>query len=190
MPVQIRYIVLTMALAYGLSSAFLWWQQHPAIKAEPVVSQPAAAPERPRPPPPMLPRAEPAEQPRVPTPPPQAAAPPVPQPNYDGPPLPVLVNIESRTVPAGRSGAEGEEGQSADTPTSVNLATVLNSSDQPLDVTIIDVSASSRKTSQATALLAPGGRQVFGPDMGLGMESGDQITLRSRGFRDLTQTVP
>lgn len=188
MPVQFRYVALTMVLSFGVSSAYLWWQQHPAIKVEAAAPQPVTPQERPIARPPMTPRVEAVTQSEAATPSPQpqasALAPP---PNYDGPPLPVLFNIASQTVPAGLPDADG---QPIDTPTSVNMANLLNTSDRLLNITVIDFSASDQKTSQASMLLTPGGRLNFGPDNGLNMESGDQITLRSSGFRDLTQTVP
>jgi hypothetical protein len=109
------------------------------------------------------------------------------QPNYDGPPLPVLFAVTTETVTRGELKADDE---STDTPTSVKIVNLSNSSDQPLDVTVIVVDVPTQKSSQASVFLIPGGRQALGPDAGLRMASGNQITLRSRGFHDLVETVP
>jgi len=188
MPVQFRYIALTMLLSFGVSSAYLWWRQAPAIKVEPTVPLPAALLQRPIPALSAMPLVEVVAQPQaaVPTPQPQAAPLP-PPPNDDGPPLPVLFNVASQAVPASQPDADGPP---VDLPTSVNVGNILNTSDRLLRITVIDFSTSNRKTALASVLLTPGGRQNFGPDSGLNLESGDQITLRSDGFHDLTQTVP
>lgn len=110
-----------------------------------------------------------------------------PQPNYDGPPLPVLFAVTTETVTRGESNAEEEP---SDTSSRVKLANLSNSSDQPLDLTVIVVDLPTQKSSQASVFLIPGGRQSLGPDAGLRMASGNQITLRSRGFHDLIETVP
>lgn len=109
------------------------------------------------------------------------------QPNYDGPPLPVLFAVTTEIVSRAESNADDD---SAYRPTSVKLANISNSSDQPLDVTVIVVDIPTQQSSQASVFLIPGGRQALGPDSGLRMASGNQITLRSRGFHDLVETVP
>ncbi len=119
---------------------------------------------------------------------PRAAVAPEPlQPNYDGPPLPVLFAVTTEAVARGESNTDEDPGG---TPTSVKVANISSSSDQPLDLTLIAVDIPTQKTSQVSVFLTPGGRQTLGPDSGLRMDSGDQITLRSRGFHDLTETVP
>ena len=142
---------------------------------------------------PPLPHDQPSDIAPVAAPPSRALAiPEPPQPNYEGPPLPVLFAVTTESVIRGE--ADGDqpraEGEPADTPTSVKRANISNASDQPLDVTVIAVDIPTQKTSQASVFLTPGGQQSLGPDAGLHMESGDQSTLRSRGFHDLTETVP
>ncbi len=115
------------------------------------------------------------------------AVPEAPQPNYDGPPLPVLFAVTGETV---RGRGPNADGEPVDPSQVVNIANIANSSDQPLALTIIAVNASTQKTAQVSLFLTPGGRQALGPDAGLRLDSGDQITLRSQGFHDFVATVP
>jgi len=188
MPVKIRDIALTMVVSYGVTAAFLWWRQPPAIKVEPFVSQPAPPMQRLAGPPPMMPRVQPAEPPHA-APIPVAVKAAVPAPNYEGPPLPVYlnINIEPAHRNRRRSNAGGEEPDAAK---DVHVANILNSSDKALELTVIDLNPSTQKATQASVLLLPRDSQTVGQTKGLAMESGDQITLRSDGFQDLTQAVP
>lgn len=171
-----------MLLSFCSALAYFWWQQHP-----PTVALPQSAVQLPRSslPAPLQPRAQRAG---ASAPPPRAATVAVaPQPNTDGPPLPVLFALTTESIASGETSIGGE---STDTPRNVKVANLSNSSDQPLDVTLIVVDVPTQKTSQASVFLAPGGQQTFGPDSGLHLESGNQVTLRSRGYHDLIETVP
>ncbi len=67
---------------------------------------------------------------------------------------------------------------------------IVNESDQSFNITAIEVNLSTLETSKAGFLLAKGAQKHFGIDDGLKMQSGDQLTLRSAGFRDMTRTIP
>jgi len=193
MPTQIRSIALTMVVSFCLALAYFWWQQHPPARVQLVTLAPIAANQRTSVPAPPLPHDQPTDIAPVSASPQRApAVPETLQPDYDGPPLPVLFAVTTESVTRGESDADQPhaEGEPADTPTSVKRANISNTSDQPLDVTVIAVNMPTQKTSQASLFLTPGGQQSLGPDAGLRMESGDQVTLRSRGFHDLTETVP
>ncbi len=111
----------------------------------------------------------------------------MPPPNYDGPPVPVLVSFTAAPAAAPgnrrRSNAGGEPPEILRNASVLNL---LNSSDKTLELTVIDVNMSTLKTTQTSVFLPPRGSQ----NLGQSMESGDEITLRSPEFQDLTQTVP
>ena len=66
----------------------------------------------------------------------------------------------------------------------------MNESDQSFNITAIEVNLATLEASQAGFLLAKGAQKHFGIDDGLKMQSGDQLTLRSAGFRDMTRTIP
>jgi hypothetical protein len=192
-PTPIRSIALTMVVSFCLALAYFWWQQHPFAPVPSVRLPQTPGMQRTSVPPPRVPHDRQSDITPVSAPAPRAlAVPETPQPNYEGPPLPVLFAVTTETVTRGESNGDEPhaESESADTPTSVKRANISNASDQPLDVTVIAVDIPTQKTSQASVFLTPGGQQSLGPDAGLHMESGDQITLRSRGFHDLTETVP
>jgi D-lyxose ketol-isomerase len=98
-----------------------------------------------------------------------------------------LFAVTGETV---RGRGPNADGEPVDPSQVVNIANIANSSDQPLALTIIAVNASTQKTAQVSLFLTPGGRQALGPDAGLRLDSGDQITLRSQGFHDFVATVP
>jgi hypothetical protein len=193
MSTQIRHVAPALALIFGISFAFFWRQQHPTIPVEPGVSQPtpAADTERANQPPLTLPRVEPAVQSTVAAPPPPAPPPqvganqPLP-PHHAGPPLPVMLNFSLESGRR-RPHAGGELG---DLSGNIRVVGMVNTSDKPLDLRVIDVNPSTLKRTEASAFLAPGGQRSIGQNSGLGLESGDQITVRSDAFQDLNQIVP
>jgi hypothetical protein len=177
-----------MAVSFCLALAFFWWRQQSSASDLPLAATPSAAMQRAvAPAPPRLNEQASEVSPPAAAPMRATAAPEPLQPNYDGPPLPVLFAVTTEAASRAESNADNEP---ADTPSDVKIANISNSSDQPLDLTVIAVDIPTQKTSQASVLLIPGGRQTLGPDSGLRMASGNQITLRSRGFRDLIETVP
>ena len=72
----------------------------------------------------------------------------------------------------------------------VSEGIIMNESDHSFSITAIEVNLSTLETSKAGFLLAKGAQKHFGIDDGLKMQSGDQLTLRSAGFRDMTRTIP
>jgi hypothetical protein len=175
-----RSITWTIILTFAVSFAFLYWKQK-SREAPTIAAAPIALPQVARPQPaPQLPMAQ-----NVP---PSAAAPaasparPAPEANVGGPPLPVLFKVTQRTV-------RSEESAQAEM-VNVAEAHILNPSDNPLAVTVIDVNLPTMETSRTQVMMGPNTEAHVGTDEGLTMRSGDQITLRSAGFSDLTLTVP
>jgi len=185
---EIRLAALTMTASFAATFAYLWWQRGPALPdatpaprlaAVPRASAPPGPPIRAAPAPVAAP--EPAAPKIVPIDAPKHVLPPA---NLDGPPLPLLVAVNPRPVSADNSADDDADGKSS------NQVEILNTSEQLLAVTVIDVNVPTQKTSSTQVLLQPNGRAHVGSEAGLAMESGDSITLRSAGFRDMTQTVP
>ena len=174
---SLRNITLTIIVTFAVSFAFLYWKQSARqrpILAAPVAMRQAEHPQRT----PSLPGTEPARA--------EAAAParpaqPTPEPTSDvgGPALPVLYKISERTVRTGDADSPGETAR-------VGEVQLANSSDQPLFITVIDVNLPTMETSQTQIMLGPNAEAQVGADNGLKMQSGDQITLRSPGFSELT----
>lgn len=184
MSTEIRLIVLTMAASFAASFAYLWWQRGPAppdLAPAPMRQAGArsASPPLSLPPPINVPAPVQAAKLAAKQAAPGAAPSNVLPANLDGPPLPVLVSVAA---------AAAQGGMADDT--SSNQADILNTSEQPLAVTLIDVSATTQRTSSTQVLLAPNGQAHITANTSLPMESGDAVTLRSSGFRDMTQTVP
>jgi len=148
-----------------------------------MVAAPLAVPQvEPRRPPPGAPSAEPA-------PPPEPEPPPVSPPqrpraaNPDAPALPVLYRLGHRIVRASDDASPEEM-------ISVSDVHLSSSSDVPLFITVVDVSRPAMDTSQAQVMVGANAETQVGTDNGLRMQSGDQITLKSPGFSDVTFSIP
>jgi hypothetical protein len=189
MSIEIRCAILTLVASFAATFAFLWWHREPVLvfvdspqSVEPQ-QPPPAAPVRPSMPPPkpapadndvkkVLVKDKPADH--------------GPSANLDGPPLPLLVSVGAEQP---EYSLENHEGDMLDIKTP-NRVEILNTSDQLLAVTVIDVNMPTQKTSSTQVMLPPNGHARIGAEASLAMESGDAITLRSSGFRDMSQTVP
>ena len=69
-------------------------------------------------------------------------------------------------------------------------ASLMNISEDSLLVQVHIVNQSTKQSSQLAFDLAPHAQKNFSTDDGLEMNSGDQITLQSPPYRDLTKEVP
>jgi hypothetical protein len=69
------------------------------------------------------------------------------------------------------------------------VARLLSSADQPLTVEWHIMSPSTRRDFSGVLALVPSGQATIG-DTGEDLRSGDQVTLRSESFRELTAQVP
>ena len=188
MSIEIRCAILTLVASFAATFAFLWWHREPVL----VFDSPRSA--KPQQPPPAVP-ARPSVLPPKPAPAdndvkkvlvkekptdPGSSA------NLDAPPLPLLVSV---TAEQPEHSLDNGDGATLDAKTP-NRVEILNTSDQLLAVTVIDVNMPTQKTSSTQVMLPPNGHARIGVEASLAMESGDAITVRSSGFRDISQTVP
>jgi hypothetical protein len=147
-----------------------WW---PALLAGPRASAEAAAawlapPARPAPPAP-------------------APALEVPPSDDSGPPLPVWLRVS--LVPA--QNEDDEDGAPpTDRPALERQLDLFNDSGEPLQLIVLGVNALTGETTPAQVLVAPQSEAHVGSESGLKLEPGYQVSVRSRGFRELTQAVP
>ena len=72
----------------------------------------------------------------------------------------------------------------ADSPGGERELDLVNNSDEALTITILVADA-----PKAQLFVPPGVEQRLGTDSGLDLEPGSQVTLRSHGYRELTETV-
>ncbi len=193
-------MIITMAVSFAISFSILWWQRKTADLAVPTadlvraartssvesmqISRPAqqSLPALSRPP-----SADPAGSISRPA----AAgkespATEIPPNNYDGPELPVMFVFG--TSPMVVNPEEGSGGSR--TVKEMNDGIVSNLSENPLSLTVTEVNVPTQETWQAQISIGKGGMVHFGVNQGLKMQSGDQITLRSPSFRDLTRDIP
>jgi hypothetical protein len=105
--------------------------------------------------------------------------------NFDAPELPVMFNIIRTSTYVNDDNHEGVK-ISKD----VNEGIIFNSSEAALNITVTEVNLPTMESSQAQFTLAKGNQKHFGVAQGLQMMSGDQITLRSPSYRDITQPIP
>jgi hypothetical protein len=189
---EIRLAVVTVAASFVATFGYLWWQHGPLW---PVAAPPArqAGPSISR----LPPKPQPVNSPPIRAPAPEPGAPPVasrpaatitvPAANFDGPTLPLLVSFA--TVVA-RPGDEENSAEGVGDEATRGQIDIQSTSDQLLAVTVIDVNVAKQKTSSTQVLLSPNARAHISADSGLPIESGDDITLRSSGFRDMSQRAP
>jgi hypothetical protein len=107
--------------------------------------------------------------------------------NYDGPDLPVAFAIAERFL---YTTEENDEGSMINVSKRVKEGIISNSSDKPLTITAIEVNIATQDASQTQFVLSGGTQMHFGPDQGLKMISGDQMTLRSPSYKDFVQQIP
>lgn len=88
------------------------------------------------------------------------------------PALPVMVAFRTRRAPPGDSPANGRE------------LDLLNTSDQALTITVLIADA-----PRAQLFMLPRDEEHLGTEAGLELEPGSPLTLRSAGYRELTETV-
>jgi hypothetical protein len=105
--------------------------------------------------------------------------------NYDGAELPVVFNVVKTTAYVSDDAHDGVK-VSKD----VNEAIIFNSSEKSLDITVTEVNLPTMESSLIEFSLAKGNQKHFGVTQGLKMLSGDQITVRSPTYRDITQLIP
>jgi len=158
-------IIITMIVSFSLSFAFMYWQRQ---TKEPTVRQ-----QEPLPIPPVT------------------AGP-------SAPPKSARVRRANVVVPPAVSTAAVDEAPAM--PVTFDIwnrrhknkieASLMNISDDSLLVQVHIVNQSTKQSSQLAFDLAPHAEKKFGTDDGLEMNSGDQITLQSPPYRDLTREVP
>jgi len=185
-----RAIVATMIVSFSLSFAAMWWQRRAAMLAVPVLITKTPRPSAPSIAPAFAPPAPSKDSPHPPVPvtaPAAATAIDAPSNNYDGPELPVIFSVLSKSV---YTAEEDAQGAAVNVTKNVNEAIVVNSSDKPLTIIVTEVNIPTQEASQAQLVLPPGGQRHFGENDGLKMVSGDQLTLRSPSYRDLTRQIP
>jgi hypothetical protein len=112
----------------------------------------------------------------------------VPPSDDNAPPLPVMFRVSSYPAPredddAGTAAAAGSAGVA-------QRVDLFNNSSDPLSITVLAVDVPTQGTTRADLLVPPRQQAHVGSESGLKLASGYQITLRSRGYRELTQTVP
>jgi hypothetical protein len=158
-------IIVTMIVSFSLSFAFMYRQrqgQEAAVRQqEPMpISSPATAPSAAPPRPAAVRRAKVVVPPTV-----SAAV-------DDAPAMPVTFEIWNRRHK------------------NKIQASLMNTSEDSLLVQVRIVNHSTKQSSQLAFDLAPHAQKNFSTDDGLEMNSGDQITLQSPPYQDLTREVP
>jgi hypothetical protein len=201
---QILTTVALMILSFTATLAVLWHQRvPPPAAASPRNSWRTAALPAQRPPadaidaPVSAARSTPLKA--VSTRAPAAPSSPIEAPVWDdtGPPLPVLFAVSShaslRQNDAEDDDAESDQAEQATPTVQPDVARqvdVLNESGEPLSITVLSVDVPTQETTQAQLLVPPHAQAHAGSESGLKLEPGYQVTLRSRGYQEMTQTVP
>ena len=108
-------------------------------------------------------------------------------PNYDAPELPIVFAFAERML---YTTEENDSGSLVNVSKRIKEGVITNSSDKPLSITAIEVNLPTQETSQIQLLLGAGAQKHFGPEQGLKMISGDQLTLRSASYRESVQQIP
>ena len=179
----IRTIVATMIVGAAVSFPILW-----SRRAAQDVETPAET-TAPRPGQPALPAADPppAEPIAAQAPPKAPPLPDVPLADDASPPLPVMLSVSAHPGPPH---GEDSQGSTPGMPTVARQVDVINESSQPLDLMVLVVDLPTQESTRAAWLLPANAEAHLGTESGLKIEPGDVVTLQSRGFRPLTQTVP
>jgi hypothetical protein len=191
---EARSIALTMAVTFSLVFAYQWSQrrrtQLPPAPSVLQTSGPMLRAAATAPPQAQLPHLaavpEPISSPKRSGSAPAAPPEDIPPKNDDGPEMPLVFAAVPSTLYAKE---EGPDGITRHVNKEINEGIVMNESDQSFNITAVEVNLATMETSTASFLLAKGAQKHFGIDDGLKMQSGDQLTLRSAGFRDMTRTI-
>jgi hypothetical protein len=101
-----------------------------------------------------------------------------------GPPLPVMLAFSSHPGDADADNATppGPAGV-------VRQVDLYNTSDEPLAVTVLALDVPTQETTRAQVFMSPHALGHVGTEAGLKLDPGNQVALRSRGYRELTGTV-
>jgi hypothetical protein len=187
---EIRVVAVTVAVSFAATFAYLWRHTEPHLAAAiPPPSRPASPPSASPPFKMTPPIAAPSPEPAAPQPAPAPAATnAVPAANLDGPALPVLMSFATDAAPSGDAAENSGDSTGDETPR--DQANILNTSDQLIAVTVIDTNSLTQKTHSTQVLIPPNGQAHINADSGLPLAPGDDITLRSAGFRDTSQRAP
>ena len=107
----------------------------------------------------------------------------VPPSDSNGPPLPLLFNVSAHTsigrLVVGQPPRREVQRQ----------VDVINQSDEPLDLAILETGATPAEAGQVRLMVPPRQQAHVGTEAGLKLEPGDQVTLRSKGYQEMTTTV-
>ncbi len=121
--------------------------------------------------------------------------PPIEVPSSDdtGPSLPVMLAVSSHlSLPFDdpNDADSGDDEAPALQPDVARQVDLLNESDDLLSITVLAVDVPTQDTTRADLLLPPHGQAHAGREAGLKLGPGYEVTLRSRGYQQMTQTVP
>jgi hypothetical protein len=116
----------------------------------------------------------------------------VPPADYAGPALPVLFAISS--YPGRPRVVETDDDTQAatvapDQPDLVRQVDIFNTSGDLLQITVLALDMPTGQTTHAFRLVPPHAQAHVGSEAGLKLDPGNQVTLRARGYQDLTETV-
>jgi hypothetical protein len=121
-------------------------------------------------------------------------APEVPTWDDGGPPLPIMFAVSSHPAwhreDAEDDGAGDGDPQPTGQPGVARQVDVLNESSDPLVITVLAVNVPTQETTQTELFVPPHAQAHAGSESGLKLDEGYQVTLRSRGYQQMTQTVP
>lgn len=101
------------------------------------------------------------------------------------PELPVMFNIVKTTAYV-----DDENRAGAKIAKDVYEAIVSNGAEKTLDFTVVETNLPTMEKSESEFTLAPGNQRHFGVGQRLKMLSGDELTLRSHGYREITKSIP
>jgi hypothetical protein len=187
----IRMIAATMVVSFAVSFAVLWSRRAPPGGAAPIERTAASAPQLaasapqiappgagPRPTVTAVGSAPPTKAPSLPE---------VPPSDDTGPPLPVMLAVSTHPGPPHD---EDSDGSALGRPTVARQVDLWNNSDQPLDITVLVVDVPTQESTRTALFVLPHAEAHVGTESGLKIETGNVVTLQSRGFSALAQTVP
>ena len=116
------------------------------------------------------------------------SAPDVPASDDNGPPLPVMLAVTSH--PGQIVIDDDDASREADPHPIARQVDIYNTSSDLLSITVLAADAQTQKTTQAQVLMRSNGQAHIGTESGLKLEPGAAVTLRSRGYQEMTTTVP
>jgi hypothetical protein len=101
-----------------------------------------------------------------------------------GLPLPVMLAVSAHPGPR----QQAVDGDTA--PGVARQVDVVNTSGELLNLTVMAVDLPTQAMTSAQLLVPPNGQAHVGSESGLKLEPGSAVTLRSRGYQEVTTTVP